>query len=85
MPKISRRKLNYLKKSKEIRAITLMYYKPHFTTLAGVWRKYIKNKYFIEYQQYLNILNETNLTERIELLEKQIEERDGRQLRIFDD
>ncbi|MDR1846727.1 MAG: hypothetical protein LBR17_01235 [Bacteroidales bacterium] len=86
MDKLSIRKLNYLKKCLEIQTITKKYYRPYFTTYAGVWRKYIKNQYFINYQHYINnVLAEGNLNSRIEALEKGIEERDGKKLKFFED
>jgi hypothetical protein len=70
----------------EIQEITKVRHKPHFNTLAGVWRRYIRDRYFIGYNHYINnILTEGNLKGRIAELEEGIKKHGGRQMSFWDD
>lgn len=72
--------INKLKRYKNIQEVTRQYYSPGYTTLKGVWSRYIYPVYLISYTHYLRIIGEPALNERIK---EEEEKKGGKQMEIF--
>ncbi len=69
---MSKSKVNYLKRCRKIQELTQKALNEHGNEIkySAIWRNIIYPTYFITYATYIRMINESNLTAKIEDLER---------------